>query len=132
MVERFAVYILASTRNGTLYIGVTNDLLRRIFEHRSGAVPGFTRDYGVTRLVHVEFFASVTAAREREGRLKRWHRPWKIEWIEAANPTWRDLTEEFSEIGALRAIPPLDPGSAVRCAHLVRERCRPHAAPRLA
>ncbi|WP_029351154.1 GIY-YIG nuclease family protein [Bosea sp. 117] len=93
--ERYAVYILASARNGTLYVGVTNDLARRLTEHRSGLVPGFTLRYGVRRLVHVEYFASIDEARMREGRLKKWRRSWKLDLIEAANPQWRDLTDDL-------------------------------------
>lgn len=95
--ERYAVYILASARNGTLYVGVTNDLARRVTEHRAGAVPGFTRQYGVTRLVHAEFHDSIALAREREARLKRWRRAWKLALIEAQNPAWRDLAEDWME-----------------------------------
>ena len=93
--ERFSVYILASSRNGTLYVGVTNDLVRRMFEHRSGMVPGFTRRHGVTRLVHVESFGSIDEARIREARLKRWRRAWKLALIEAGNPAWSDLADYF-------------------------------------
>lgn len=95
--ECYAVYILASARNGTLYVGVTNDLARRMAEHRSGAVPGFTRQYGITLLVHVEFHDSIASAREREVRLKRWRRAWKLELIEAGNPSWCDLAEDWLE-----------------------------------
>ena len=94
---RYAVYILASARNGTLYVGVTNNLARRMAEHRAGAVPGFTRQYGVTLLVHAEFQDTIAEAREREARLKRWRRAWKLELIEASNPAWRDLAEEWLE-----------------------------------
>ena len=85
------VYILASGRNGTLYVGVTNDLARRVQEHRKGAVPGFTRTYGVTRLVHAEPYDDIRIAIEREKRLKKWRRAWKLALIEEANPDWRDL-----------------------------------------
>jgi len=85
------VYILASGRNGTLYVGVTNDLARRVQEHREGAVPGFTRTYGVTRLVHAEPYDDIRIAIEREKRLKKWRRAWKLALIEEANPDWRDL-----------------------------------------
>lgn len=93
--ERFAVYILASGRNGTLYVGVTNDLVRRVSEHRAGVVPGFTQRYDVKKLVHVEHFSSIDEARVREARLKRWRRAWKLELIEAANPEWRDLVDHL-------------------------------------
>jgi putative endonuclease len=86
------VYILASGRHGTLYVGATSDLARRITEHRSGAVPGFTRKYGVTRLVYYEAFDGILEARARERTLKRWRRDWKATLIESLNPDWSDLT----------------------------------------
>jgi putative endonuclease len=92
---RFFVYILASRYKGTLYVGVTNDLVRRIGEHKSGLVPGFTRKYGVHRLVYVEECASILEARARERVLKRWRREWKFALIEKVNPDWRDLTAEL-------------------------------------
>jgi putative endonuclease len=85
------VYILASDRNGTLYIGVTNDLVRRVSEHREEAAEGFTRRYGVKRLVHYEQFDDIRTAIQREKSLKRWSRAWKIELIEQANPEWDGL-----------------------------------------
>ncbi|MEM8600763.1 MAG: GIY-YIG nuclease family protein [Bacteroidota bacterium] len=87
------VYILASRRNGTLYVGVTSDLARRIREHKQGTIPGFTKRYGVTRLVYVEEFDDIQDAMVRERRLKKWNRAWKLELIEEANPGWRDLYE---------------------------------------
>ena len=95
MSERFYVYILASGRNGTLYVGVTNNLARRVTEHKSGAVPGFTRQYGVDQLVYFEEYASVLEAREREYKMKRWRRDWKLELIEKLNPNWRDLSSDI-------------------------------------
>jgi putative endonuclease len=95
MQEGFFVYILASRRNGTLYIGVTNDLSRRIAEHKARLVPGFTRKYGVDKLVHVDAFASILEARSHERALKRWKRSWKLELIEKDNPDWRDLSEDW-------------------------------------
>ena len=86
------VYILASRRYGTLYIGVTTNLSQRIGQHRAGPVPGFTRTYGVTRLVYYEIFEELVAARQREHSMKRWKRDWKIELIERENPDWADLT----------------------------------------
>ena len=91
MNERYAVYILASRRNGTLYIGLTSDLVRRIMQHKALAVPGFTRKYNVTMLVYVERFADVHEAIAREKQLKGWNRAWKLKLIERANPTWQDL-----------------------------------------
>jgi len=88
----YFVYILASRRYGTLYIGVTNDLRRRMEHHRSGAVSSFTRQYGVTRLVHVETFDDPESASQREKRLKKWNRDWKIRLIEENNPQWQDRT----------------------------------------
>src|SRR5262245_19780781 len=92
--KTFWVYILASDRNGTLYIGVTNDIVRRIHQHREGLVPGFTKQYGVTKLVHVEPFESISYAIQREKNLKKWPRKWKLDLIERDNPQWRDLAEE--------------------------------------
>jgi putative endonuclease len=87
----YFVYILASGIGGTLYIGVTNDLIRRVEEHRAGSVPGFTRKYGVTRLVYFEAFQDVRDAIEREKQLKGWNRAWKVRRIEEKNPNWDDL-----------------------------------------
>jgi putative endonuclease len=85
------VYIVASRKHGTLYIGVTSDLPKRMYEHRTGAVRGFTRRYGVKRLVHVETFDDIEAAIVREKRMKEWHRNWKIQLIERDNPDRSDL-----------------------------------------
>jgi putative endonuclease len=85
------VYILASQIGGTLYIGVTNNLVRRVFEHRTNAVPGFTEKYGVHRLVYFEQFGDIDSAIRREKRLKKWNRAWKIRLIEESNPDWHDL-----------------------------------------
>jgi putative endonuclease len=95
MSDRFWVYILASRRNGTLYVGVTNDLSRRVSEHNAKLVPGFTRQYGVDQLVYSGLFESVGDARAREHTLKRWRRAWKIALIEKLNPDWRDLSNEW-------------------------------------
>jgi putative endonuclease len=91
--QYYYVYILASKRNGTLYIGVTNDLVRRVHEHKSGLVEGFTKRYGVHRLVYYEQCEDIESAIQREKRLKFWHRKWKIRLIEEANPDWKDLYE---------------------------------------
>jgi putative endonuclease len=88
----FFVYIPAGKRNGTLYVGVTNDLARRMSEHKAKLVPGFTRKYTVDQLVYFETFDSILEARAREHALKRWRRAWKIALIEKLNPEWRDLT----------------------------------------
>ena len=90
-----AVYILASQRRGTMYIGVTSDPLGRWWQHREKQLRGFTSRYGVTWLVLVEFFGDMEHAILREKQLKRWHRDWKINLIEATNPTWRDLALDY-------------------------------------
>lgn len=84
-------YILASKRNGTLYIGVTSDLIRRMHEHRTGSVAGFTREYGIKRLMWFERHDTMEEAILREKRLKKWNRAWKITLIEDLNPHWDDL-----------------------------------------
>jgi putative endonuclease len=96
MKDCYFVYIVASGRNGTLYIGVTNDLVRRIGEHKARLVPGFTRKYGVDKLVYFEQYDSILEARARERSLKRWQRAWKLALIEKMNPQWRDLTTELA------------------------------------
>jgi putative endonuclease len=96
MMGSYFVYILASRRNGTLYVGVTNDLVRRMSEHKGKLVPGFTRKYGVDKLVYFEEFASILEARARERVLKRWDRAWKLALIEKMNPQWRDLSYELA------------------------------------
>ncbi|MBI3514600.1 MAG: GIY-YIG nuclease family protein [Proteobacteria bacterium] len=90
------VYILASKRNGTLYVGVTADLPRRLWEHQSGAIEGFTKKYGVHRLVYMEPFETITGAIAREKQLKEWRRAWKIELIGRDNPQWLDLSERLN------------------------------------
>ena len=91
--KTYYIYIFASKRNGTLYIGITNDLTRRIFEHRTGLINGFTKKYSVNKLVYFESTNDVNAAILREKRLKKWKRQWKIELIEKSNPDWNDLSE---------------------------------------
>jgi putative endonuclease len=86
-----AVYILASRRNGTLYIGVTSDLVKRVWQHRNDAAEGFTKQYGVHTLVYYELHASMAEAIRREKRMKKWNRAWKIELIEKGNAEWQDL-----------------------------------------
>ncbi len=93
--QRFYVYIMANKRNGTIYIGVTNNLMRRVYEHREGLIKGFTSRYGLKTIVHYEVFDSILSAIQRETSLKRWPRKWKLELIEASNPQWRDLYEEI-------------------------------------
>jgi len=96
MSRSYFVYILANRPRGVLYVGVTNNVARRIFEHRAKIVPGFTSKHGVILLVHVEEYASILEARAREHSLKRWRREWKFELIEQHNPGWRDLTDDIS------------------------------------
>ena len=93
MQKTYYVYILASKRNGTLYSGVTNDLARRMWEHREGLVPGFTKTYGVKTLVYYETFDDINAAIHREKRLKKYKREWKMNLIQQHNIEWRDLTD---------------------------------------
>ena len=90
------VYMLASARNGTLYLGVTSDLVNRIWEHREGVFEGFTKKYGIKHLVWFEVHTDVVAAITREKQLKKWHRDWKINMIQQWNPDWRDLYEEIT------------------------------------
>ena len=88
---------MASERNGTLYIGVTNDLIRRVYQHKNDVVDGFTKEYGVHTLVYFESTSDVYQALRREKRMKKWKRKWKLDAIEEKNPTCRDLYEDFSE-----------------------------------
>ena len=90
------VYILASRPGGTLYIGVTNNLVRRVFEHREGLVPGFTKRYSVKMLVYYEAHDTTVAAIQREKNMKHWPREWKIDLILSMNPNWRDLYDEIA------------------------------------
>ena len=90
-----AVYMMASGFHGTLYVGVTSNLLQRVYQHRRGAFGGFTAEYGCKRLVWFEMHGSMEEAIAREKRLKRWRRAWKYDLIAAENPTWQDLAEEF-------------------------------------
>lgn len=89
--KQAAVYILASKRNGTLYTGVTSDLRKRIWEHRNNLVDGFTKKYGVHRLVYFELHEDIQAAIAREKQIKKWNRAWKLKIIEQQNPSWTDL-----------------------------------------
>jgi putative endonuclease len=93
--KRPCVYLLASKRNGTLYVGVTSDIIRRVWEHKTGAVEGFSKTYAVHRLVYVEFHESMPEAIAREKRLKKWCRAWKINLIEHSNEEWRDIYEDL-------------------------------------
>ncbi|RKY76174.1 GIY-YIG nuclease family protein [candidate division KSB1 bacterium] len=91
----YYVYILASKRNGTLYIGVTNNLARRVYEHKENEVSGFTSKYNVHKLVYFEESFDITSAINREKQLKKWKRKWKLELIEKYNPNWKDLYEDI-------------------------------------
>jgi putative endonuclease len=93
--KSFFVYILASKRNGTLYIGVTSDLIKRIFEHKNGLVEGFTKEYGVHDLVYFEEASNAESAITREKQMKKWNRAWKMRLIEEKNPGWEDLYEKI-------------------------------------
>ena len=91
----YYVYIIASRRDGATYIGVTNDLVRRVYEHQIKAVPGFTSKYNITQLVWFEIYDDPVSAITREKELKTWKRSWKVELIEAQNPEWKDLYESI-------------------------------------
>ena len=91
----FYVYLLASRRNGTLYIGMTDDLAQRVWMHRTGVLPGFTKRYGVRMLVWYEQHETRESAFTRERQLKKWNRAWKLRLIEQMNPTWRDLYDDI-------------------------------------
>jgi putative endonuclease len=96
MSRRFFVYILANRPRGVLYIGVTNDLVRRLAQHKVKVMPGFTKTYGVVFLVYYEEYPSIREARAREATLKRWRRAWKLELIDQFNPDWRDLADDLA------------------------------------
>ncbi|KGL58920.1 GIY-YIG nuclease family protein [Polaribacter sp. Hel1_85] len=93
--HQYYVYLLASKIRGTLYIGVTNDLQRRVYEHKMGIKKGFTFKYGVNRLVYFETFQNIEEAIDREKKLKKWNRSWKIELFEKENPSWQDLAKDW-------------------------------------
>jgi putative endonuclease len=92
----FYVYVLASRRNGTLYTGMTDNLLRRTWQHRSGVVPGFTTQYGMKMLVWYEQHDTSEEALKRERQIKEWNRAWKLQLIERVNPAWRDLYNDIA------------------------------------
>jgi putative endonuclease len=93
--RRYFVYILCNRPKGVLYVGVTNNLARRTWEHKTKVVPGFTSKYGVTVLVYYEEFASILEARDRERAVKHWRRAWKFKLVESVNPDWRDLYDDL-------------------------------------
>ena len=104
----YFVYLMASRRNGTLYCGVTNDLLRRVVEHREGTAEGFTAKYDVSRLVWFEQHSDINEAILREKRIKKWNRDWKVRLIETGNRDWRDLAVEMG----LEPLPGVIPAEA--------------------
>jgi putative endonuclease len=93
--KQYFVYILASKKNGTLYVGVTNNLLKRVYQHKNKLVEGFTKKYNVDKLVYFEETTDIGSAIEREKTLKRWKRNWKLNLIKEMNPDWRDLFFEY-------------------------------------
>lgn len=93
--KKFWVYILASKKNGTLYVGITSNLISRIYNHKKKIVDGFSKKYNVTKLVYVEEFLDATEAIQREKRIKKWDREWKLTLIEEMNPNWKDLSENI-------------------------------------
>jgi putative endonuclease len=95
MTKSPCVYILASKRNGTLYVGVTSDLVKRVWEHRKGLIEGFTKKYGVHMLVWYESHETMESAIQREKSIKKWNRAWKLTHIERSNPCWKDLFDEL-------------------------------------
>ena len=95
MIFQPAIYILTNKPRGVLYIGVTSDLMKRIYQHRIGMMKGFSRRYNLTQLVHYELFGTMEWAITREKQLKSWHRDWKIALIAETNPKWRDLAEDL-------------------------------------
>jgi putative endonuclease len=95
-VSDYYVYILASRPDGAIYVGVTRDLVRRVYEHKTGAVPGHTKRYGIDKLVYFEQYAAIYDALQREKNMKRWPRVNKTRLIAESNPTWRDLYSEIS------------------------------------
>lgn len=95
MDKTFYVYMLASARYGTLYIGVTSNLIGRVWQHQEGVIEGFTKKYGVKQLVWFEVHADALSAITREKQLKKWNRAWKIKLIQQGNPYWRDLYEDI-------------------------------------
>ena len=93
--KTYYVYIMASARNGTLYIGVTSDLIKRVWEHKTDAVDGFSKKYVTHRLVWFDHTPDIESAITREKQMKKWYRKWKLELIEKSNPEWKDLYEEI-------------------------------------
>jgi putative endonuclease len=107
--HEYFVYMLASKLQGTLYVGVTNDLMRRVYEHREGLLPGFTKKYGIKMLVWYSSYGDINDAIAQEKRIKRWRRDWKKNLIERDNPHWIDLYPALSNAGS-RTVPSARPG----------------------
>jgi putative endonuclease len=97
MQKQYFVYILTNKTNGTLYVGVTNDIIRRVYEHKNKMVEGFTKRYGLTTLVYYESFNTAMDAITREKQIKKWNRVWKLKRIHAMNPEWKDLYERIAQ-----------------------------------
>ena len=108
------VYIMASGKNGTIYIGVTSDLVKRVWEHRNGVVPGFTKKYSCKSLVWFEVHDDLQEARQRELRMKEWKRAWKIKLIEESNLDWLDLYPGLFEPGCAEPGPRPAPGNEIK------------------
>ena len=96
--RQYYVYILASKIGGTLYIGVTNNLVRRVYEHREKLAEGFTKRYNVARLIYFEVYFDIEAAITREKQMKKWNRAWKVRLIEESNPNWDDLYNQIAKV----------------------------------
>jgi putative endonuclease len=96
--HQYYLYILSNKYNGTLYIGVTNDLERRMFEHKNKLIEGFTKKYGLNKLMYFEVYQYVNDAMKREKNLKKWKREWKIKLIEEENPNWSDLSKSWNHL----------------------------------
>ena len=94
--SEYYVYILTNKPRSTLYVGVTNDLVRRVYQHREGTVPGFTKRYGLKQLVHFERYDDPTRAIQREKNIKHWSRAWKLDLVNSSNPQWRDLYNDIT------------------------------------
>lgn len=107
------VYMMANRKNGTIYLGVTSDLVKRVWEHREGVVPGFTKRYGCKRLVWFEAFEDIQQARQRELQMKEWKRSWKVKRIEEGNLDWRDLYPALFDVAAAAPGPRPSPGHGV-------------------
>jgi putative endonuclease len=113
----FFIYMLASERNGTLYVGMTDDLVKRVWQHRTDALPGFTRKYNVKTLVWHETHESRESAFARERQIKKWNRSWKIKLIEESNPDWRDLWDEIASPIPAASPSPARPRGTSTAAH---------------